>query len=169
MRYRVARVVVVDDRLYTGNGLVHRWVRQVSTRAWRYSVEEAPKRSGELAAGIYLSTRREGRRQVAGIIGSSAPHSDYVLFGTASQGRNYIYSTEGYANRAQIGRISRRVSRRGAEDRSGWYMALRSGVGPKYALRVHGQRANNFLIKGYNRAARTSRALRPMNSVIRLR
>lgn len=169
MRYTVSKVIVVDDHLYAGAGLVHRWLRETSRRVQRYITDAAPRRSGELKGGIAMSTTRVARRVVSGEIESTAPHTMFVLGGTAYQGRRYIYSRAGWANRAQIGRIARRVRQGGEEDRSGWYMRLR-GPGPRYALRVHGQRANNFMLTGYNRAARTSPALRPMASnVIRLR
>lgn len=173
----VVKVVEFDERLYVGNGIVNRWVRRVTFSFQKNAQLEAPvnKRAvtshggapGALRRGIVADVSHRTPKTLIGRVTSTAPHSLYVLGGTAAQGRRYIYSSFGWANKAQVDLIARRVARggRAGEGTTGFYMRLppNAGHGRRvFHLRVHGQRANNFLVSGYNRTARTHRALRPM-------
>lgn len=162
MAERVVRVVVVDEGLYVGTGEVHRWLARLGNNLYHNIVAEAPERTGELKAGIIPAfVQHEGSlRILSAKVVSTAPHTRYVIEGTAFNGEGYIYSHKGSRNPEIIARIEggERVS---AEENRGMWMTITDG-GPRYHLKVHGQKANNFMLKGYDRTARTHPALHPI-------
>jgi hypothetical protein len=166
----LTRVVVVDQHLYTGTGLVHRWLSRVGNNLYHNIVAEAPIREGTLKAGIEQDfVQHEGTLRILSTsVASTAPHTKYVIEGTAGNGTGYIYSDGGWANRGLVDRLAGmrrdvlfRTAREQGIDTTGMWMAIDDG-GPRFHLRVHGQRANNFMLAGYNRTARTHRALHPI-------
>lgn len=162
MSLEVTSVVVIDQHLYVGGGLVHRWFSRVGNNMYSNIVGAAPIREGTLKAGITPAhIQHEATLRVLGFkIESTAPHTQYVLGGTANNGEGYIYSTKGAANPEIVERMlaGERVSE---EENEGMWMTIEDG-GPKFHLRVHGQKANNFMLEGYNRTARTHRSLHPI-------
>jgi hypothetical protein len=162
MSIEVERVVVIDQHLYVGGGQVHRWFSRVGNNMYHNIVAEAPIRTGDLKAGITPALiQHEGTLRVLGFkIESTAPHTHYVIDGTAHNGEGYIYSTKSQANPEIRERMlaGERVSE---EESRGMWMVIEDG-GPKFHLQVRGQRANNFMLAGYNRTARTHRSLHPI-------
>jgi len=152
------RVVVIDEGLYVGNGLVHRWMIGVGNRLYQNTVHNAPERTGALKAGITLDFDQDAPslRVLDAVVSSTAPHTPYVIHGTAGGGTGYIYRHPGFESAVK----SRLVGNVGI-DTTGMWMRLsdsRNGL----HLRVRGQRPNNFMLAGYNATARTHRALHPM-------
>lgn len=157
-------VVVTDEGLYTGTGMVHRWLRGVTNTLYHSIVAEAPERSGELKAGITPGfIQHEGSlRILSGTVESTAPHTLFVIRGTAGQGEGYIYRNDA----ARTSPLVRRYLNGGrvqGEQLRGMWMRFSNPYPPRtLALRVKGQRPNNFMLKGYNRTARRHRALHPI-------
>lgn len=160
-------VVVTDEGLYIGNGLVNRWFKRMNNSLYHNIVRHAPIRSGELKAGIELDYNQDpiSLRILSGEVVSTAPHTKYVIEGTAGQGADYIYSRGGWASHDRVERLiaqrARGIPFMGAATKGLWLGMNRAYPG-KPQLRVHGQRANNFLLEGYNATARTHRSLHPI-------
>lgn len=153
-------VIVVDDRLYVGNGVVARWLRGIGTELYAHVLARTPERTGALRAGIRLDHQRLGRKIISATVESTAPHTTYVIHGTVGNGVGYIYTTRGRANPTTVGRM---LSGEFVVDPpTGLWLVLSDARGGRY-LRVHGQRQNNFLAKGYNDTARTHRSLHPIS------
>jgi formylglycine-generating enzyme required for sulfatase activity len=79
---RWGRVVVFDARLYQPGGLVWEWTHDVGTLFSANARRFAPIRSGQLRRGIRAGFRKAGTKRVQATIGSTAPHTVYVLRGT---------------------------------------------------------------------------------------
>lgn len=175
MRVIFEAVEVHPQTLFDSDGDVRRWMTQLSAEM-KVSVKAhaPPNRSrarwgtrpgtGELQRSIRADTQRSGPLQNVSTVFTTSDHARYVLGGTAYQGLRYIYTTEGYANKELVDRIASRVARggRAGDGLEGLYMRLPlTGVGGRrrFHLRVHGQRANNFLFDGYNDVARKHPAL----------
>lgn len=186
----LVKVVVFDQSLYIGTGLVNKWMVGVTESFGINARLEAPvnKRAntghgapGLLRSSISTSVNRVGPRQITGDVSVNVPYALYVLRGTTGP----IFSTKGfrYANSLdkRLTGPYRRVTRKthqgpggkGGRGRGtylvgkpGYFMKLPGnpafGGNSKYHYAVSGQRANNFLIKGYDRTARSHRALQPM-------
>jgi hypothetical protein len=160
------KVVMFDERLYHGNGDVNVWVIKVLARFVYEAKAAAPvgKASnpwrpppGTLKAGIQGSLSHPGAKIIEAFISSNAPHSLYVIKGTAYQGHRYIYSNLGWANKTQIDLMFRRVTPQ--EIPIEWFMPI-PPPGPRWQMRVHGQKANNFLFTAWRRTGRRHPALR---------
>lgn len=161
MAEALVHVVVLDEGLYTGTGLVHRWLLNVGNRLYQNIILYAPERSGELRAGIGLDfTQGPNLRILESTVESTAPHTKYVIEGTADQGLGYIYTTEGAGNLSLIARMEGGEFIEDLPD--GMFLVLSDERGGRH-LKVHGQSANNFLLKGYDRTARTHRSLKPIH------
>lgn len=161
----LSKTVIFDAPLYVPGGMVNRWVSGVAAEFKRYAVAEAPIREGTLKRGIRASRGRQvGRRRVEANIASTAPHSLFVIEGTAYQGRRYIYSRLGWANKEAVDRVARSVR---AGDKAGvhpgWYMTL-PPPGKRFHLRVHGQRRNNFMFRAWDLTAARHSSLRGRHS-----
>lgn len=161
MPVELTKVVIIDDHLYTGTGMVHRWLGGITGSIFRNIFIEAPVRSGELRGGLHFDVNRVARRVVQGVVESTAPHTLFVIEGTAAAGEGYIYSSKSQDNPEIRARMlaGERVSE---EENEGMWMAIHDGRGPVFHLRVKGQKPNNFMLAGYNRAARSSRSLHPI-------
>lgn len=181
------RTIMYDQKMYLGTGLVGRWMRGI-TRETEVAVKAhaPPNRSmakhrprpgtGQLMASIYSANSSTPSLRIArGEVGVgpvadelTEDYAKFVLGGTAGQGTQYIYSHEGWANKGLVDYMfsgTRRAALLKKESGgSGFFMGVRAGAGykPGPRLRVHGQRANNFLQDGYNVVARTHRSLKPM-------
>lgn len=162
----ITTVIVVDEGLYVGGGLVDRWFKRMGNNLWHNVVGAAPQRTGVLKSLIDLDFTHEGLRILNCFVSSNAPYSKYVIGGTAENGAGYIYSRAGWAERDfiddLIGGGGLDLSRKQQFELSELAMVLSDERGGRH-LRVHGQRANNFLATGYNRTARTHRALHPIH------
>lgn len=152
-------VIVVDEGLYVGNGAVARWMRGIGTQLFANVLAVTPQRTGRLRAGLRRTDERLGVRILSTAVESTAPHTGYVIGGTAANGLGLIYSTRGWRNRATVGRI--RAGQFVTDLPRGLWMNLSDARGGRHLV-VHGQRANNFLAKGYNNTARTHRSLHPI-------
>lgn len=165
-------VEVHPQTLFDSDGVVRRWMTELSAEMKTAVKAKAPPnrsravwdrpQTGELQRSIRANTDRSGPLQNVSTVFTTAEHARYVLGGTAFQGLRYIYSEGGWANKETVDAISRRVGRggRAGDDLQGMYLRLpANGFGRIFFLRVHGQRANNFLFDGYNVVARKHRAL----------
>jgi hypothetical protein len=154
-------LVVLDEGMYVGNGVVNRWLTRLGNRLYQNTVIAAPERTGDLKSMIDLDFEQgPSLRVLSAVVSSNAPYTKYVIEGTAQQGVGYIYSTQGFANRGLVERMLAGARVEGSETEGMW-LVIEDG-GPKFHLRVHGQRANNFLAEGYNKTARTHRSLNPI-------
>jgi hypothetical protein len=153
-------VVVVDEGLYQGNGVVARWMRGIGHQLYANIVLVTPERTGRLRAGLRRTDQRLGVRILSTAVESTAAHTGYVIHGTAQNGVGLIYSTRGWRNRATVGRI--RSGQFVSDLPRGLWMVLSDARGGRHLV-VHGQRQNNFLAKGYNNTAKTHRALKPIS------
>lgn len=150
-------VVVTDEGLYTGTGLVHRWLGGLTGALYRNIFIAAPVRTGELRGGLEFNLAREGLRVISGYVQSTAPHTGFVIHGTAQNGVGWIYRSPAFIPVIDAyldGLVPVAATK-------GMWMKLSDaadGIHP----RVHGQAANNFMLEGYNRLARRSRALHPI-------
>jgi hypothetical protein len=161
-RARLVSTVTFDERMYGGTGVVGRWVRGIGFQFHRNALKAAPSRTGKLRAGIVVDpATRVAPRGLTTTVRSTAAHSKYVHGGTAYQGRRFIYSNYGWANKVDVDRFA--LWKRPPRGLVGYWMKFSNpyGVGT-YKLRVHGQRANPFLITAFNRTAATHPALVPM-------
>lgn len=160
-------ILVYPEVLFNPGHAVDRWFVRTTAELKSAVRARTPVRSGKTRASVTGRSSRIGALQAQGTV-SVGGAAQYVLGGTAYQGRRYIYSNAGWANKAQVDLVARRTAagqRAWGKDESGkgMYMAIRDG-GKKYHLRVHGQKANNFLIEGYNDVARVHGALKPMRN-----
>jgi hypothetical protein len=159
MRYAVTRVVVNTSPMFVPGGSINSWTRRVAFETQNAAKVRAPHQTGLLTASIDADVDATPLLRVINVrVGSDAPYAKYVHEGTANNGAGYIYTTKGYANRALVDSwIARDVF---PPNPRGYYMPVSRRGGPThYALRVHGQRANPFLVNGYNDVARVHRAL----------
>lgn len=162
----LTRIVIFDQGMYHGNGLVRKWMDQVTLSFEGHAKIKAPVHTGQLKAGIHASVAQVGPRQIEGIIESSAPHTMYVLRGTtgpimANRAWNTIGATGlsfnqiAYTNkRGKDGTVT-------AIPRRGMFLKFEGYDGRShFAGSVSGQDANNFLLKAWNATARSHRAIR---------
>lgn len=91
--------------------------------------------TGNLVASIYSGVSFRPRRNIVEV-GARAPYAVYVHEGTANNGAGYIYSNSGRPMPIK-----------------------RAGFVLGYADQVRGQKANPFLVDGYNTVARVHPAL----------
>lgn len=159
IRAELSSLVIYDSVLFQYGGQVHRWANRLERRFVMNSKEEAPKRSGELAAKISGESLKYGPKHWAVHIHSDAEHSLYVLQGTTGP----IMSNRmwGFRNNPRYshlvyprgGAIGSPTKPRGVNmtwmHEHGYAMKLRpgNGFGTKLALTVEGQEANNFFAR----------------------
>jgi hypothetical protein len=160
-----SRVTIFDERMYTGGGVVDRWVGKVTRRFGREARAHAPIRTGRLRAGIRTSQRRAALKILEGRIGSTANHTMFVLHGTAYDGTGYIYTHLGYAlrNAPLERRLVRDPETGRLKARPGTTLAVGKSQGREThrAFRVHGQRENNFFREAWFATAATYPAIGP--------
>lgn len=181
----VEKVVVLDQDLYRTNGMVQRWMVSVMRQFYLGTMNSTPVRTGRLRASERWEVHREGERLVGGALTVGAKHGGYVLRGTGGpDGR--IYTTRAFASRGANakkreqrwivlpeGRAgSVRMSsagRRGAfladvpvRQKGHWLWVPESKFSEKrtWMVSVRGQKANNFLLKGWRKMVRRHSSLR---------
>lgn len=142
MARALSKVVVFDQTMYHGNGVVHRWMETITHKFEAEAIRAAPIRSGRLKAGIHATVRTVGEREIEGLIESRSTHTMFVLRGTGSSlgkgKRGLILPTNGPLLRIRAG-----------YGHGKW-------VGPY----VHGQQPNNFLVKAWRATARNHTSIR---------
>jgi hypothetical protein len=124
--------------------------------------------TGNLRNGITVAGFRTGLQSYRMVLNSAASYSEYVHGGTAFQRGGFIYSNEGFRNRAFIDANIANWKTGNEEGQrfdlgSGKFgilpipgsMFLKlppgAGLGRRFHLRVRGQRANAFLYRAWNR------------------
>lgn len=164
-------LVLYDSVLFQYGGKVHRWANSLERGYVANATRYAPKRSGELAAGIRGETVQYGPKHWQVHIHSEAQHTMYVLRGTTGP----IMSRRmwGFRNRTGL-----RYPRGAMEDPSmpyttrikfdwlkgqGYMLKVRpgNGYGLRYSVSVKGQKPNNFFADAHDATARRHRSLRP--------
>jgi hypothetical protein len=146
------RLVMFDEVMYRGHGIVRRWMNGVMRTFGEHAVARCPKRSGDLASTIGTSVTTTGPRQVDGEVhagGPRAPYVDYVLKGTTWP----IMSDKAFS--LQLGyRL---------DQRPGYLMPLPAHN--EYAAALHyqvrGQEPQNFLYEAWEATGRKHRAIAP--------
>jgi hypothetical protein len=150
-------LVMFDEVMYQGHGIVRRWMNAVMANFHAYAFEFCPKRTGNLASTIETSVTTTGPRQVDGVIqagGPQAPYADFVIRGTTGP----IMSDKAFGMQAgfryDLG--------------PGYLMPLPPGGkanGPQYPGGLHymvsGQTASNFLFRAWAATGRRHRAMAP--------
>lgn len=175
MQFEFESLVVYDSRVFDPGSHVQRWANRVERNFVRHAMEEAPKRSGELAAGIHGESFRAGPKHWEIHIHSDAPHTMYVLRGTTGpimSNRMWGFRTNSRTANAPGGlpRGGRYWDRRQHQwmprmdwlHSHGYALRLRAGYGwpEKFALSVSGQDSNNFMGRAADRTAITNSSLR---------
>lgn len=137
--------------------------------------------TGNLQRAIHGNFARTGPESIDMSCESPAPYTMWVHGGTAfKRGQGYIYSREGFANRATVDALALSGFHAGTPGQhipgnlKGLFMVLptfggqRGGRGlftkgqsERLKLRVRGQRANPFLVRGMNLAALKHSCLGP--------
>lgn len=182
MRYVKTTVVLYPEKLFGQGHLVNRWGVQLTAETKAAVKSMAPPRrsrsrygrrrgTGALQKSIRGTTSRIGATRQVSTVSVNTYYAQWVLGGTAAQGRRYIYSDTGWLYKPMVD-AQARLSKKGgraSEDfiEMGFYMRLPlSNVGGNrpYHLRVHGQRANNFMADGYNIVAAKHPALKPIRN-----
>lgn len=173
----MAVVVMYSSVLYRRTGLVGRWAYSVARHFTLNAKIAAPKRSGELAAGIVSEVELSAAMHTAEMaISSTAPHTMYVLKGTTgpimSKRLWGFWSRGGGQN---YGRWPRGMNNAGRPDlitgnRMGYVMRLRPGKGHGALLKatVSGQEANNFFGTAADMTAMQHTSLRGFSPGFRL-
>src|SRR5262245_21815746 len=106
-------IVIHSEELFRPpTGDVWTWCETIGGRLSQEAKAHAPpKRSfsrwggwatGRMQAGIGATADAIGAKNIEIVCWSAAPYSKYVLKGTAHNGRRYIYTTLGWANRAVV-------------------------------------------------------------------
>ena len=168
----VTAIEIHTGQLFEPGGLVHRWAAGISREVETWAHAFVPPHTsearwgtwatGKLEASLYRQLTEGAGNTINIEVGASAPHARFVHEGTAHE-MGYIYTTAGYANMAIVDSwIENRQLRGSADDRGFWMPVTRIPGRTQYHLRVRGQKANPFLIKAYNRAARGHQSLHPM-------
>lgn len=167
-------LVIYDSRIFAIGGHVNRWANSVERRFVMNAKQEAPRRSGELRAGISGESFKSGPKHWQVHIHSDAPHSLYVLQGTTGP----IMSNRLWGFRQKVPHL--RGPRRGMLNPSkpystrfdmdwmhshGYALRVRAGNGfpERFALTVRGQSANNFFGRAATATARRHSSLRGFN------
>lgn len=176
MSAELVAVVVFDELLFKPGGQVHRWMTLLCTHFQAHAIAEAPKRSGELKAGIASHAEPFGVKQMRGTIESNAPHSLYVLKGTTGpivsrkmrDNPEGAYVTLWGSIDPKTKKFTRRrikgVQRKPYQVRQqGYWLAVgKERLYPPITPRgsVAGQDANNFLFRAWRLTARTHPSIR---------
>lgn len=178
----MARAVITgleihDAKLFAPTGIVYQWARKIS-KELRVAAQgfAPPNRSharwngistGRLQRGISAKASAVAPKVIDITLNSSAKHTMHVHGGTAHQGFRYIYSNLGWANKAFVDELANEFAQGGGglsaddlQSLAGLYMRLPPGPGGRFHLRVRGQRANPFLVDGYNLVAKSHRSLK---------
>jgi hypothetical protein len=158
MEFHMGPVVVFDEKMYRGNGLVRRWIIKVGGKFGRAARRNAPFRSTELRKGIHGNVSRKGARVLDYTIRSDAEHTMYVIRGTTGP----IMTTQGWANRAHGHMVN-------GKRLPGHFMPIpkhkgmpakrHGGEDFNFLTRVRGQKAQNFFLDAWKVVHRQHRAI----------
>jgi hypothetical protein len=149
----MTRVVIVDGALYRPRGLVWVWTRKVGTKFGNNTRAAVRSRTGQLRKGIRVTYRKPATKKIQATIGSTAPHTMYVLRGTHGPiMSNALWAMPGHESNPEAWRM---LSTGRMVPRKGMTMAVgRNPFGPVTPMfRVSGQAANNFFYKGWVKTA----------------
>lgn len=157
MTYSIRKIVVHDQALFLPGGDINVWLNTVKQQVEFGITRECPighrpnktdgTGPGHLASTIFADLTRVGLRQATIVAGADADYTIYVVKGTSR-----IYS------RNELGQFTEAGFGRG-----GMFLPANPGYGgDKFRQSVAGQKANNFIVRGWNDAARRHSALRPM-------
>jgi hypothetical protein len=141
-------VQMYDQRLWDNGHLIGEWARGMATSLTLNTRAEAPinKRAagtrGNLARGISSRSNRTGARQRRITMYSSAPYTDYVVFGT---GTIRAKSKKGM-------KLPGHYVGKGVNSATSKWVGM-SFDGRKRKKVVSGQPANDFFERGMNRTA----------------
>lgn len=113
--------------------------------------------TGRLASAVYGDITLLDDRDIGLEAGADTPYAKFVHDGTAAQGTRYIYTTEGWAQKAAVDAWIKGGKKPGGAQ-PGWMMPI-TRVPFAYGshgfhARVHGQRANPFVTDAYAAVAR---------------
>lgn len=164
--------------LYKTGHMAHRWFGTLSRRLSTFTKARAPKRSGRLRSGIHTKMSSvPSTRTIAIDWRSEVLYTTFVLRGTTGPimtDKTFAVTggTGEFPNHG-IGTLWLYVPGKWEgtlipEAQPGYWMHF-GGYGWPYVFRtaVNGQRANNFLMRGWNDTAHFHRAMRPTPSFIR--
>ncbi len=159
------RVVIDTLPLFNPPGDVDKWARKVGVELKTTAIAYAPpnrsssfrpflrkqQSSGWLVHSIKSGLQREAEKVIAIVLRADAPHAKWVLEGTASQGRRFIYTSLGWANKAAVDLWIKNREFTFAKGEAGFVMPLPASALDKnrFHMRVKGQRANPFLTDAY--------------------
>lgn len=166
IRAELVAVVVDTSPLFVTGGSVNDWTRGVTDELYRACFVATPiGKTGDLASSVRSRmTAIPFLRTISVSASASTDHVMYVHKGTANNGLGHIYTTEGYVIRREIDNW---IDSNGPRPINPLYGNLRGYLmpvpGTRGRARVHGQKANPFLIHGYNKVAERHRALRHMD------
>jgi len=179
----VTKLVMFDERMYHGNGIVKNWADKITHTIEAGAIERCPVRSGEMKASISGSAITTGPRQINCTISVGTDHATYVLLGTGFPGKGAagrIYSRKRWAmggpgvsayeelwkdasSRWNPTRNTPRPTRaKSSVPKKGFFMHLPAEHGFKggWYSEVAGQDPNNFLARAAKAASRNHKALR---------
>lgn len=158
--YTSTAVQINSAQLFAPTGDVGQWAGRIATQLRMTAKGYAPPRrsfarhgtwaTGRMQRGIEGRAYWDGRKDYDIILSSSAPYTKYVHQGTASQGKNYIYTSKGYANRKVIAEWIKNKQLNFEKGEKGLVMPVtRVPFKGALYLRVKGQKANPFLTDAY--------------------
>ena len=105
---------------------------------------------GRMTKTIYASAGAIGAKTIEVSVGTTSPHALYVLRGTGAQGRRFIYTDLGWANKSTVDLWIKQGQFQASSSETGFYMPVTRIPGKtSYLLRVKGQRPNPFLTDAY--------------------
>jgi hypothetical protein len=167
-------------QLFAPGGDVNRWVRRTARELKEAAQGFAPPRrrnarwprpgTGRLNRSIKGQATWDGAKDYNIFLsagGTEAPYATYVLGGTAYQGKRYIYTNLGWANKRQVDAWIKGREFTATEFEAGLYMPLPAtgAFSQRFYMRVHGQKKNPFLTDGYTLVQKRHRALPPIRGV----
>lgn len=173
VRYRIDGHIVLfhidADDLFAPGHDVHDWTEEVARDLKKTIFRTTPpgtsksrhghRGTGRLRASLTTSATRVAPTEIELLVEAKTSYATYVHGGTAGGGRSgsFIYSNLGWANRQTVDAIlaAGQAHLEPPQNMRGLYMRVPPGPGgtQRYLMRVRGQRANPFLIRGYNRVA----------------
>lgn len=173
---RITAIEIHDAKLFAPTGIVYNWSRRVTREVKEASQTFAPpsrsrarwgsKATGKLKRSIKGRVESRGPKVLDMIVEVGVYYGKWVHGGTGRNGTRFIYSTLGAANKQFIAEVIRDQAYYRTAEFPGLYMKL-PPPGPKFLLRVRGQRANPFLVDGYNLVSKTHQSLKPIRPKFR--
>lgn len=170
--YADMRIIVDTSVCFAPGGNVNLWFQRRRNDIERVAHDFAPPNRTEARWGTwsrgnlqrsFYSHNTQGARTIDFVVGNSAPYARYVHDGTALQGKGYIYTDAGFAQKSVVNKWIKLKQFTASADEAGFYMPVtRIPFKTKFMLRVHGQKANPFLSDAYNLVARRTKGGLPV-------